>query len=53
VRANVRASANRLHHGSALLERLIALEGLAIVGGEYCLETGRVDFFHLPDGLES
>lgn len=45
VRANVRASANHLRHGSAILENLIAHEGLRVVGAEYSLETGEVDFF--------
>jgi carbonic anhydrase len=45
VRANVRASANHLRHGSELLERLIRGNGLLIVGAEYSLETGIVDFF--------
>ncbi len=46
VRANVRASVDQLRHGSEILERLIHAEGLAIVGAEYSLETGVVDFFH-------
>ena len=41
VRANVRASADHLRHGSPLLERLIANNGLLVVGAEYSLETGR------------
>jgi carbonic anhydrase len=45
VRVNVRASANHLRHGSELLERLIRENGLLIVGAEYSLETGVVDFF--------
>jgi carbonic anhydrase len=45
VRANVRASADQLRHGSTLLERLIAGEGLVVVGAEYSLESGVVDFF--------
>jgi carbonic anhydrase len=45
VRANIRASANHLRHGSQILERLIAEEGLKVVGAEYSLETGEVDFF--------
>lgn len=45
VRANIRASADHLRHGSPVLERLIATEGLVIVGGEYSLETGAVSFF--------
>jgi carbonic anhydrase len=45
VRANIRTSANHLRHGSALLEQLIADDGLLVVGAEYSLETGMVDFF--------
>jgi carbonic anhydrase len=45
VRANVRASANQLRHGSELLEQLVQRDGLLIVGAEYSLETGIVDFF--------
>src|SRR5438128_2378114 len=45
VRANVRAAADHLRHGSALLERLIERDGLLIVGPEYCLRQGVVDFF--------
>jgi carbonic anhydrase len=45
VRANVRASADHLRHGSAALEQLIQEGRLAIVGAEYSLATGEVDFF--------
>ena len=45
VRANVAASANHLRHGSEILERLIQTDGLVVVGAEYCLETGLVEFF--------
>jgi len=45
VRANIRASADHLRHGSQLLEQLIAEEGLLVVGAEYSLESGEVDFF--------
>jgi len=45
VRANVRASANHLRHGSEVLENLIQKDGLLIVGAEYSLETGVVAFF--------
>lgn len=45
VRANVRASASQLRHGSRILEDLIEREGLVVVGAEYSLETGLVDFF--------
>ena len=53
VRANVRASVNHLRHGSELLERLIPEIGLLVVGAEYSLETGVVDFFeNIPDAAE-
>ncbi len=45
VRANVRVSASQLRHGSELLESLIARDGLLVVGAEYSLESGVVDFF--------
>jgi carbonic anhydrase len=45
VRANIRASADHLRHGSRVLEQLIQEEGLIVVGAEYSLETGIVDFF--------
>jgi len=45
VRANVRVSANQLRHGSDVLEQLIQAKGLVVVGAEYSLETGVVDFF--------
>ena len=51
VRANVRAGANHLRHGSELLEGFIQSSGLLIVGAEYSLETGVVDFFDgIPQG---
>jgi carbonic anhydrase len=50
VRANIRMSANHLRHGSEVLEQLIQRDGLLVVGAEYSLETGVVDFFDgLPD----
>jgi len=45
VRTNISASANQLRHGSEVLERLIRNDGLVVVGAEYSLETGLVDFF--------
>jgi carbonic anhydrase len=45
VRANIRASANHLRHGSHVLEQLIQEEDLLVVGAEYSLESGVVDFF--------
>jgi carbonic anhydrase len=50
VRANIRASANHLRHGSQLLEQLIQRDGLLVVGAEYSLETGAVEFF---DGVQT
>ncbi len=50
VRANVRTSASHLRHGSDILEHLIIKDGLLVVGAEYDLTTGVVDFF---DGLDS
>jgi carbonic anhydrase len=50
VRANVRMAANALRHGSAILEQLIQNEGLLVVGAEYSLETGAVDFFEGVEG---
>lgn len=48
VRANIRASANQLRHGSAILEDLIEKDNLQVIGAEYSLKTGLVEFF---DGL--
>lgn len=48
VRANIRASVNQLRHGSSTLENLIQNQGLLVVGAEYSLETGVVDFFDGP-----
>jgi len=45
IRANVQASVDHLRHGSALLERRIERDGLLIVGAEYCVEEGTVEFF--------
>ena len=49
VRANIRASANHLRHGSQIIEQLIRKDGLIVVGAEYSLETGIVDFFDIPE----
>jgi carbonic anhydrase len=52
VRANIRAAANQLRHGSRLIEQLVQEDGLLVVGAEYSLETGLVEFFEgakLPD----
>ena len=52
VRANIRASADHLRHGSEILEQLIQKNGLLVVGAEYSLESGVVDFFDgMPEAL--
>jgi carbonic anhydrase len=55
VRANIRASVSHLRHGSQLIEHLVQSSGLLVVGAEYSLETGLVDFFDglPPDGADS
>ncbi len=45
VRANIRASVNQLRNGSAVLENLIQNNGLRVVGAEYSLASGVVEFF--------
>ena len=45
IRANVLASVNQLRHGSPILEERVARQELRVVGAEYSLETGVVDFF--------
>jgi len=51
IRSNVRVSATHLRHGSEVLEPRIQGGSLLVVGAEYSLETGVVDFFEgLPEG---
>lgn len=45
VRANVEKSVDQLGHSSPILENLIQTDALRIVGAEYSVETGAVDFF--------
>ncbi len=45
VRANVVANVGHLRSGSTVIERLIREDGLKVVGAEYSVETGRVDFY--------
>ena len=42
--ANVRASVDQLRRGSAIIESLIASDGLVVTGAWYSLETGKVEF---------
>jgi carbonic anhydrase len=51
VRANVLASVNQLCHGSDVLEELVERDGLVVVGAEYSLETGVVDYLEDATGL--
>lgn len=48
IRANVTYTANRLRTESPLLKEKMSTQTLLIVGAEYSLETGAVDFF---DGI--
>ncbi len=45
VRANIHSSVNQLQHGSEILEQLVKKNKLLILGAEYSLDTGIVDFF--------
>ena len=45
IRSNVRMSVNQLRHGSSFLEKMYDSGSLWIVGAEYSLESGEVDFF--------
>ena len=45
TRANIKASVDHLRHGSEVLEHLIRENGLMVVGAEYAVETGVVEFF--------
>jgi len=45
VRTNICVSVSQLRHGSGVLEQLVQRDGLLVVGAEYSLETGLVDFF--------
>lgn len=45
VRSNIRASVSHLRYGSPMIEQLVRHDGLLVVGAEYSLETGLVEFF--------
>lgn len=45
VRANIRASVEQLSYGSLIIEQLVDDGALTIVGAEYSIESGKVDFF--------
>jgi carbonic anhydrase len=50
MRANVRASADHLRHGSRILEDLVLSGRVVVLGAEYDLARGKVHFF---DGVEN
>lgn len=50
IRANVGLSVSHLRHGSEILERLIQHDDLLVVGAEYSLDSGVVEFF---DGVDA
>jgi carbonic anhydrase len=45
VQANIDATVNQLRHDSEVLQRLIRDDGLRVVGAEYSVDTGLVEFF--------
>lgn len=45
VRANIQASVKKLSHGSLILEKMIDEGDLTVIGAEYSIETGQVEFF--------
>jgi carbonic anhydrase len=44
-RINVKMAVAHLRHGTPALERLISRDGLMVIGAEYDLATGKVEFF--------
>lgn len=49
VRLNIRASVDHLRHGSRVLEQLGQKEGLRVVGAEYDVTSGLVEFLDRPE----
>jgi carbonic anhydrase len=45
IKANIFAATNHLQHGSPMLERLLQSDELTIIGAEYSLNSGEVEFF--------
>jgi len=45
VKANIRTSTRQLRQDSKILSQLVEHDGMLIIGAEYCLETGVVEFF--------
>jgi carbonic anhydrase len=44
TRINVRMAVQHLRHGTPAIERLVTHEGMMVIGSEYDLESGRVEF---------
>lgn len=49
VRANIRASVNHIQYASPLLENRVQAGSLKVVGAQYSLETGVVDFLEFGE----
>jgi carbonic anhydrase len=49
VKANIRLATDHLRHGSQTIEEFIRLDKVMIVGAQYSIETGIVEFFDVPD----
>jgi carbonic anhydrase len=45
IKANILAATNQLMHGSQILENLVQNGNLKMIGAEYSIETGQVEFF--------
>lgn len=45
IRANVRMSVSQLRHGSRFLEDMVSMGELMVVGAQYDVATGQVEFF--------
>jgi carbonic anhydrase len=52
VRANVRASVRALKSGSPIIEQWIEEDYLFVIGANYSLETGQVEFFDRIPGVD-
>jgi hypothetical protein len=44
TRIDVRMAVDHLRHGTPAIERLVTREGMMVIGSEYDLESGRVEF---------
>lgn len=55
IKANVTSSVNQLKHGSRVIEDLVINKKLMVVGAEYILKSGKVEFWdsHMQSSTES